>query len=145
MTGTRVWWYFFAFFGLIAGVNAVMITLALRTHSGVVSEHPYEAGLAYNRVVAAEQKQEALGWKGTIRYDKCILHFDVRGQHNGLITPDTATATFTRPTQAGMDFSIPLQGSDTPITFPAKGAWEVQIDAVSQGVHYQKRQRMMVE
>ena len=57
MTARHVWWYFVAFFGFIAAVNAAMVTIAIRTHSGVVSEHPYEEGLAYNAVVHAEKMQ----------------------------------------------------------------------------------------
>ncbi|MEQ1705902.1 MAG: FixH family protein, partial [Rickettsiales bacterium] len=78
MTGKRVWWYFVAFFGFIAAVNAVMVTLAIRTHSGVVTEHPYEKGLAYNQVVEAEKNQQKLGWNGDVKYENGNLYFSLR-------------------------------------------------------------------
>ncbi len=145
MTGRRVWWYFVAFFGLVVSVNAVMVTLAIRTHSGIVTEHPYEKGLAYNQVVEAEKQQEALGWKGIINYKNNALFFDLRDQNNQAITPERTTATITRPTQQGMDFTIELKNTETPVDFPAKGLWEVRVDAVHEGVHYQQSKRIVVE
>lgn len=145
MTGRRVWWYFVAFFGFVAVVNAVMITLAIRTHSGVVTEHPYEKGLAYNHVVEAEQQQEALGWGASLYYKGGMLHFVLHDNKNHEIACEKATAAFTRPTQQGMDFTVELQGADTPVAFPAKGLWEVRVDGMHEGVHYQQAKRIVVE
>jgi nitrogen fixation protein FixH len=145
MTGWRVWWYFVAFFGFIAAVNAAMVALAIRTHSGVVTEHPYEKGLAYNEVVQAEEKQEALGWKGSIEYKNGVLIFTLHNQHNIRINLEKMTATITRPTQQGMDFTVELKGAETPVSFPAVGLWEVRIDAVHEGVHYQQSKRIVVQ
>lgn len=145
MTGRRVGWYFALFFCFVAAVNAVMITLALRTHSGTVTDHPYERGLAYNRVVEAESKQEMLAWKGVIQYRNGRVHFVVRDKNNTIMAFDKATAAIIRPTLQGMDFTVELKGFDTPVNFPAKGLWEVRVDAVLQGVHYQQSQRIVVE
>lgn len=145
MTGKRVWWYFVAFFGFIAAVNAVMVTLAIRTHSGVVTEHPYEKGLAYNQVVEAEKEQEALGWKGSINYKNGALSFDLHDQNNLPVAPEKTTATITRPTQQGMDFTVDLKGAETPVLFPANGLWEVRVDAMHEGVHYQQSKRIVVQ
>ena len=145
MTGKRVGWYFVAFFGLIAAVNAVMMTLAIRTHSGIVTEHPYEKGLAYNQVVAAKQKQEALGWKGSINYKNGLLSFDLHDKNNNIITPEKTTAIITRPTQQGMDFTVELKGAKTPVSFPENGLWEVRVDAEHEGVHYQQSKRIVVQ
>ncbi len=144
MTGRRVWWYFVAFFCFVAAVNAVMVTLAVRTHSGVVTEHPYEKGLAYNAVVEAEEKQESLGWKGSIAYKNASLHFSLRDKNKQAILADKAVATVTRPTQSGMDFKLELTGKSTPITFPARGLWLVRVDVSHAGVHYQQSKRIVV-
>lgn len=145
MTGRRVFSYFVAFFGFIVAVNAVMITLALRTHSGMVTDHPYEKGLAYNRVVEAEQEQAALGWKSTLNYEGGMLHFELRDRENNLIVPDKLTANFTRPSRQGMDFSVEMKAADAIVDFPVRGLWEVRVVAVHQGVHYQKSRRIIVE
>ncbi|MDX1975904.1 MAG: FixH family protein [Rickettsiales bacterium] len=145
MTGKQVWWYFVAFFGFVATINAVMVTLAIRTHSGMVTDHPYEKGLAYNRIVEAEQKQEAQGWKGRIDYHDNILSFMLRDKNNRSLSAEKMTATVTRPTQQGMDFSMELKSEETRIDFPQKGLWEVRVDALHNGVHYQQSKRIVVE
>jgi nitrogen fixation protein FixH len=145
MTGTRVWWYFVAFFGFIVAVNALMATLAIRTHSGVVTDHAYEKGLAYNRVVEAETKQEALGWQGTIDYQNGALRFTLRDRDQNMLTPDHITASFTRPTQSGLDFNVALKGAETPVVFPARGVWDVRINAQAGDENYQQTKRIVVK
>lgn len=145
MTGRRVWWYFFAFFGFIVVVNTVMVTLAIRTHSGIVTDHPYEKGLAYNRVVEAQEKQDQLGWKGAIGYKDGVIIFTLHDKNNHPVAFDNATATITRPTQSGMDFTLELKGAETSVEFPVKGAWEVRVDVQHGSVHYQQSRRIVVQ
>ena len=121
-------WYFVMFFLVVAAVNAVMVTLAVRTLPGTVTDHPYEKGLAYNQVVAASDKQEALGWKG----DKPLQ-------------PESVTAKLFRPSKAAMDFVVSLTRGGAPVKFPVNGLWEVQIDAVVGDTHYKQTKRIVVE
>jgi nitrogen fixation protein FixH len=137
-------WYFVMFFVVIACMNAVMVTLAVRTHSGLVTEHPYEKGLAYNSVVQADAEQLALGWSSTIRYADGALVFNLTDRHHRPLPFTHANATLTRPTSSGMDFEVPLTGKTTPVTFPASGLWHVQVDVTQAGHHYQATQRIVV-
>jgi nitrogen fixation protein FixH len=116
----------------------------MRTHSGLVTDHAYEKGLAYNQVVQADEEQKEKGWKSEVNYDNGKLRFTLRDRHNNPITPEKATATIIRPTQSGMDFTVELRGTETPLEFPAPGLWKLRIDAQYQGVHYQKIKRMEV-
>lgn len=152
MSGKRVFYYFLAFFGFIAAVNAAMVTMAVRTHSGLVTDHPYEKGLAYNEVVEAEKTQEKLGWKGVVelRHSReggnlFAIFFSLHDQNGNPITPTKSTATITRPTEQGMDFTAELTGKETPITFPAKGLWDVQVDASVGDKNFQQSKRIVVE
>jgi len=95
-------------------------------------------------VVDAEEKQESLGWKGSIEYKNASLHFSLRDKNKQAILPDKAIATVTRPTQSGMDFTLELTGKSTPITFPARGLWLVRVDVSHAGVHYQQSKRIVV-
>ncbi|HMN72147.1 MAG TPA: FixH family protein [Rhodoblastus sp.] len=63
LTGLHVLAMLVAFFGIVAGVNVVMIRYALTTHSGEVTAHPYEQGIAYNAAIREAREQEARGWK----------------------------------------------------------------------------------
>lgn len=51
------------FFGVVAGVNAVMIHYAVSTFRGEQEVSPYEHGLAFDKDIEAARAQEALGWK----------------------------------------------------------------------------------
>ena len=137
-------WYFVLFFLVIAAVDGVMVTLAVRTQTGIVTEHPYEKGLAYNRVIDAEQKQEALGWKSEIVLTGNTLRFTLRDKNGAPIVVEKATAYFTRPTQSGMDFSSSLKNGQATIDFPAKGLWEVRVEAIAHQRSYQRTKRIVV-
>lgn len=145
MTGKRVFWYFVAFFGFVAAVNAVMMTLAIRTHSGVVTDHAYEKGLAYNRVIEAEETQKKLGWKGDIRHSGGMLKFTLQDANGVTIRPTNATVTITRPANQGMDFTLELAGENTPVAFPANGVWDVRVDATAGDTRFQLSRRIVVE
>lgn len=145
LTGKKVFVYFLFFFLFIIAVNSVMVTLAVKTHTGIVTEHPYEKGLAYNKVIEAEQKQEALGWNSNIEYKNGSLFFTLHDKNGTIIKPEKTIATITRPTQAGMDFSVELTGGTANIAFPAKGLWEIRVDSYYQNNNYQKIKRIVVE
>lgn len=145
MTGKRVFWYFSVFFGFIAAVNAVMMTLAIRTHRGVVTDHAYEKGLAYNQVVEAKSKQEVLGWKGSINYANSMLSFTLQDKNHLLLIPDKATATIIRPTEQDMDFTVELKDTQTEVNFPVKGVWDVRVDATVGDKPFQQTKRIIIE
>jgi nitrogen fixation protein FixH len=152
LKGKTIFLYFLAFFGFIAIVNAGMITLALRTHTGTVTDHPYEKGLAYNEVVNAEVAQEKLGWKGEIilrrfseKENSFRLEFSLKDKNDNRITPTKVTARISRPTQAGMDFDVELDNSEAHISFPEKGSWEVRIFAEVVDKKYQQSKRIVVK
>ena len=48
------------FFGVVAGVNGIMIRAAVTTFGGVETGSSYQAGLAFERELAAAQAQNAL-------------------------------------------------------------------------------------
>ena len=138
-------WYFVMAFVFVAIINAIMVTIAVRTNTGLITEHPYEKGLSYNKVVAAETAQEKLGWKGKIAYENGKVVFALHDKKNQEITPAKITATITRPTQAGMDFTADLTGGEAAIKFPIQGLWEVRVDTDYKGHHYQQSKRIVLE
>ena len=79
LTGFHVLAMLIAFFGIVAGVNVVMIRYALETHSGEVTAHPYEKGLAYNAAIREAREQEARGWKvdGHVTHDNGKARIEV--------------------------------------------------------------------
>jgi nitrogen fixation protein FixH len=63
VTGWMVLICLVAFFGIVAGVNAIMITAAVTTFGGVETESSYKAGLAFAREIAASRDQTARRWQ----------------------------------------------------------------------------------
>lgn len=136
-TKRTVLWCFLAFFGVVLLVNAGMVTLALESYTGLVTKHPYEEGLAYNKVVRAEAAQKALGWRGRLAFTPvpdieghaaARFRFTLRDAKGALLHPETLHIALVRPTQSGMDFSHDLKRADI-IVFPARGLWEAQVVA----------------
>lgn len=146
----RIPLYFVAFFLFLALVDGIMVTIAIRTHTGTVTDHPYEKGLAYNQVVQAASIQENLGWKGNIGFKqtgslKGMLSFHLEDKEGKPLLPGSLRVTFTRPTQKGIDFELNMDTPSQAITFPVKGAWEVRIYAHYRGADYQQSKRIVVE
>ena len=63
LTGRFVLITFIAFFGVIGAVNAVMMTLAIRTMPGLDVKNGYVASQAMNREIDAMRLQADRGWK----------------------------------------------------------------------------------
>ncbi len=161
MTGTsvqqrrdkRIPYYFVAFFVGLALVDGIMVTLAIRTQTGTVTEHPYEKGLAYNKVVDAANAQAELGWSGDIQFTPStlgslsgIITIHLQDKTSQRLTPDAASIHFTRPTQAGMDFTVDMGNSaQHSLAFPVKGLWEARLFIRHQGTDYQTSKRMVIE
>lgn len=138
-------WYFVMFFGVVVAVNITMATLAIKTNSGLVTDHPYEKGIAYNQVVDAETAQEALGWKADIEYASGTLSFALHDAKGKAVATDKVTAHITRPAQEGMDFDLTLENGSAHVKFPLPGLWEIRIFAQS-GTHtYQQSKRIVVK
>ena len=138
-------WYFVIFFAVIMTVDGVMATLAIRTNSGLVTDHAYEKGLAYNQVVSAKNAQDALGWKTDIAWDGKRVNVVLHDKKKDVIQPEKMQVRFTRPAQPGMDFEVDLLQQDGRVEFPAKGAWDARFYITYQGHEYQQPKRLVVE
>lgn len=62
LTGRGVLFMLLAFFAVIIGVNALMMTLAIRTFPGADARNGYEVSQAYNREIALARAQTDRGW-----------------------------------------------------------------------------------
>lgn len=148
--GYRILWYFLAFFICLLLVDGGMVMLAISTQTGMVTDHPYEKGLAYNKVIQAATTQEALGWKGDIAFTqkgigKGLVIVKIRDASGNAVVLENMKANIVRPTQAGMDFTIPLHNGIAEIVFPRKGLWEIRIYATKGHQAYQQSTRVIVE
>lgn len=142
-------WYFVAFFVVLAIIDGIFVIIATSTHTGVITENAYKKGLNYDQVVAASKAQEALGWQGAISLDGTLLTFSLTDKNKAAIEGAEVTAYMVRATQAGYDFSLPLEAKGNgvysqQVVFPLKGQWDVRIAAKWNAQHYQQKRRIVV-
>lgn len=72
LTGRMVFLGFVAFFGVVIGVNAVMLSLALDTMPGLTTDSSYKASQRFNRDLAAARQRDARAWKVEARVDRDV-------------------------------------------------------------------------
>ncbi|MGE0754327.1 MAG: FixH family protein [Alphaproteobacteria bacterium] len=142
-------WYFVVFFLLLFILDGIFVYLALSSHRGVVTEQAYQKGLQYNETVEAANQQAALGWQGAITHENGAVLFALRDAQETPISKARVTAYFSRPTQAGSDFSLTLDSLQKglygkTVSFPVKGQWDVKIVATWNQQQYQQRRRILV-
>ncbi len=142
-------WYFVLFFVVIAVVDGIFVTVAVRTQTGIVRENAYEEGLAYNRVLEAARAQDDLGWRSDIVLEGNTLRVLLEDKGGRTISGASMTARVRRPVQAGHDFEMPLSeledGSyQSQIVFPLKGQWEIRVFAQWQNRQYQSSRVVVV-
>lgn len=142
-------WYFVAFFVGLAIMDGIFVYLATSTFTGVVTDQAYERGLKYNETVAAAEAQAELGWVGAAALEgNRTFSFTLSEGAEALIGADVV-AEFTRPTQSGVDFQVPLTGwhngtYSAQVDFPLEGVWDVRVYVTWKQQQYQHSQRLIV-
>lgn len=149
-------WAFVGFFAVVAAVQAVMIWLAIESFSGLGTDSPYERGLGYNRTLAAEAAQVALGWQvglvweaGTTASDPGAgrLTLELADKSGAPLGDATAHAILHRPVGPELRVEARLI-EETPgryaamLILPAAGNWDVDLDLLAGTDRYHLTQRI---
>ena len=141
-------WLFVLFFMTFMAVDAVMVTLAVRTHTGVVTEQAYEKGLSYNDTLKAVAEQTSWGWKDSISVQDGNIIYALKDENGDAVTDATVTAQFIRPVQDGHDFSVPLIADHNhykaAVALPLKGEWGVRVNVKWKNRNYQRYQVFII-
>lgn len=152
LTGRRIFIYLLIFFGVITAVNAVFITKALQSNSGVVHDNPYERGLDYNKILDKREQQKALGWKGKTIFaeDTSSLVYSLSDRSGQPVAGAKVVAHMLRPVQKGYDFSVDMVETSpgqysAALKLPLKGAWKAHISVVSGGDSYDDETSLDIE
>lgn len=99
--------------GVVVAVNGALAYFAVTSSTGLVTEHPFEAGNNYNRVLEAAAAQDALGWRGTLRFtDLGARHGEVVAElvdrDGSPLTGMAVSARLTRPVEPLPDVVLAL-------------------------------------
>ena len=127
-------WLFVLFFAVIALVDGTFVTLAILTHTGLVTDEAYEKGLAYNKTLneAAEQKKIGLIQKAV--FENGILSWQLSTKEGQAINGATVSVKMFRPAQDGNDFKVSLENKGNGLyevrpQFPLPGLWTTRLEA----------------
>jgi len=113
-------------------LGAVMWTLAVRTHDGLVAGDYYKQGLAINQVLDREARARTLAIRALVTFnpERTRVRLQLAG---GAPLPDRLTLRLAHSTRAGEDQTIVLaavaagvfEGAMHP---PAAGRWDVLLE-----------------
>lgn len=148
----RDWWIPWTFvwaFLLLFIVDGILAYLAVSTQSGVVIDHAYERGLAYNTYLAEAEAQKARGWQSQITYENGALQIALTDKAGQPLKGATVSAQIIRPVRDGEDFGVALEETKSGIyskavSFPQKGSWNVRVSALWQGQPYKITQELVI-
>lgn len=112
--GRWIPWIFVGGMLTVVAVNAVMVTAALTTFTGVTVGRAYERGRAYNEVLREAARQDALGWRAELSLSDQMLRVTVLDREG-------------RPVAGRLDGALvrPVEGAAQPLDFAAlaPGSW----------------------
>ena len=125
-------WCFVIFFAVIAILDGIFVYMAVSTQTGVVTEHAYEKGLAYNDVLAEAASQP--DWQQIASFEDGILIWQLADEKGAPITNAAVTARIKRPVQDGYDFDITLIHTNNgmykaPLDLPLYGRWQANLSS----------------
>ena len=134
LNGWRVFWYFFAFFAFITAVNAVFITIALESFTGVTTEHTYEKGLKFNQTLEEARDEKYINERMEARYNGGRIEVLLKDTQGEPLDHANVSVRLVRPVQAGYDFDVilPAVGRGlyaADVDFSLPGQWEARISA----------------
>lgn len=147
-------WSIAGAFLVVVAVNGALAYFAVHSDPGLVSEHPFELGNGYNRVLDAGAAQDALGWHGTVQFipDSGLsgrLVADLRDSAGAPLDGLAVKAALVRPVEPlpVQDLAFDASGPGSyaaPVTLARAGQWDVRV-AVERGADvYEFVQRIVV-
>lgn len=155
LTGRHVLLAFAGFFATIAAADAVLVSSALRTFTGLEAASPYHAGQVYAAELARARAQGARHW----RLDSALardgagarLTVSLRGPDGTPLPGKDLRARLERPTDARLDRVLPL-AAGAPGTYAGgldalpPGQWRLVVEVTGpDGVELRRERRLTVE
>ena len=137
-TGRFIPWLFVAGMGVVVLANAALIYFAAHSWTGLEVQHPYENGIGYNKALAAQARQEQLGWTIEARLtgapDGAVLTLAITGPDGQPLTDLDVRARLERPIGAAETQRIELAPAAAGLYTAAAaalqpGQWDAEITA----------------
>src|SRR3954449_12815016 len=143
LTGRKVLFMLVAFFGVVIGVNLLMIKLAIQTLPGTEVDSAYSASLAYESEIAAAHDQNARNWKVDAHIGRdsgggATVQVEARDKNGMPVSGLEFQGRFERPTDRRADQPVALaevgigiyRGSAAGV---ASGQWDLVLEGDASG------------
>jgi len=143
LTGRKVLVMMIAFFGVVIGVNLVMMRLAIQTLPGTEVDSAYSASLTYEKQITAARDQNARNWKVDAHVERsgqggATLQVEARDSFGRPMSGLKFHGRFERPTDRRADLPVALaevgigiyRGSADAV---ASGQWDLVLEGVAAG------------
>lgn len=155
LTGRAVFAILAAFFGVVFTVNAVMITLAVDTLPGTVTDSAYRSSQRYNQTIAEARERAERGWKVDAHVARdpsgaAAVTMSLRDRNGAPLERIAVTAQLMHPAHRSNDRAFDL-GRTGPGAFAgtadnvASGAYDLIIAIEREGeTTFRTRNRVML-
>jgi nitrogen fixation protein FixH len=138
LSGRMVLFAMVAFFVVVAGVNAIMMTAAIRTMPGVDVKSAYETSQRFNGEIARMHAQAERGWQAQARVDRngdgATVTLNLRDHSGAAVAGLGVEAKLQHPASRQEDREARLVETAPGLytaTIPAihRGAWTLAVEA----------------
>jgi len=141
VTGRMVLLCLVAFFGVVFGVNFIMVRAATSTFGGVETASSYQAGLTFEREIEAARAQEARHWQVDAKLkhvgDMTRLDLNVRDAAGKPIAALEPKVSLVHPTDKRFDHPLTMtedgSGHFQGAVTAAAGQWDLVIELSRDG------------
>jgi nitrogen fixation protein FixH len=150
-------WIPWAFIGgmlLVVAVNGGLVFFAAKSWPGLTTDHAYNEGIAYNRVIDQEEKEAKLGWHLDIAFHPVPavggkVEITLRDAGGAPVDGATVTGEIIRPVeqmaQIPVEFVAQGQGMYiASVSVPRAGQWDIYLSAKRDGDVMHGGQRIVV-
>jgi nitrogen fixation protein FixH len=143
LTGRMVLFLLVGFFGVVIGVNMIMMRLAIQTLPGTDVDSAYSASLAYEGEIAAAHDQNARNWKVDAHIQRgpdgaATLQVEARDDSGKPMSGLKFQGRFERPTDRRADLPVALAETGIGIyrgsaPMIAPGQWDLVLEGDAAG------------
>jgi len=143
LTGRMVFFMLVAFFGVVIGVNMIMMRLAIQTLPGTEVDSAYSASLAYEKEITAARDQDARAWKVNAHVQRAAdggatVQVEARDNKGMPMAGLTFQGRFERPTDRRADQPVGLTDVGGGIyrgtaALIAPGQWDLVLEGDAAG------------
>ncbi len=142
-------WYVAGALGVVMVVNAALTWFAVTSFPGLATQHGFDASNNYDRVLAAAERQAALGWtvRDTLTDGRPVI--TLSGRDGAPLVGASIAATAERPLGEAetteLTFHAIAPGRFEADPALAWGKWDMTLTVTAEGHEYHSVRRVVVK